>query len=287
MSPRHVFRSLLLGLFLCSLLPASADAQRLSTGGMDLRLFRHAVDSKGVASVNGTDIIAHMDYSFGLILDGGFDLLPHDGFENDRKRSVVPEGSEVPAESNQRLTDYVVERLFTGNLMANFGILNYAVVGIQLPILVGQGPDVTLPGYYNEGGVDPNTGVQTGSGGLAYQGLGNMVIHGKVRLLRQERYPIGLAAIVQAGLPTATDDQFGGEPGFTLWPSLVLGWRPVRRFRMNAEVGYRLVTGDGADIELGGKTDPGVLAGTRDNVQANRIASNAAFVRRGDPAPST
>ena len=224
MSPRHVFRSLLLGLFLCSLLPASADAQRLSTGGMDLRLFRHAVDSKGVASVNGTDIIAHMDYSFGLILDGGFDLLPHEGFENDKKRSVTV------GDDQSRRTEYVVERLFTGNLMANFGILNYLVVGVQLPILVGQGPDVTLPGYYNEGGVDAATGNQLGSGGLAYQGLGNMVIHAKARLLRQERYPIGLAAIVQAGLPTATDDQFGGEPGFTLWPSLVLGWRPVRRY---------------------------------------------------------
>src|SRR5436190_1941092 len=43
--------------------------------GINTRLFRPAVDSKGFFSVNGTDVIGKMDYAFGLVLDGGFGLL--------------------------------------------------------------------------------------------------------------------------------------------------------------------------------------------------------------------
>src|SRR4051812_10554224 len=44
--------------------------------GMDLHLFRPAVDSKGFFSVNGADILGSKDISFGLVLDYGHGLLP-------------------------------------------------------------------------------------------------------------------------------------------------------------------------------------------------------------------
>ena len=61
-----------------ALLPATAEAQRpghLSLGGMDLRLYRPAMDSKGYLSVNGTDILGANDVSFGLVIDYGRNLL--------------------------------------------------------------------------------------------------------------------------------------------------------------------------------------------------------------------
>ena len=64
-------RFLVLSTLLCSLLigtnfTPSAEAQvsaELGTGGLDLHLFRPAVDSKGYLTVNGTDILGNGDFS--------------------------------------------------------------------------------------------------------------------------------------------------------------------------------------------------------------------------------
>jgi len=75
-SPRSVCALLATAGLLGSLLfPSVASAQDtdnpLQQGGFDLRLFRPAVDSKGVVTVNGTDILGSRAFSFGLILDLG------------------------------------------------------------------------------------------------------------------------------------------------------------------------------------------------------------------------
>src|ERR1039457_1101150 len=43
--------------------------------GMDTHLFRPSMDSKGLFSTNGTDILGKNDISFGLVLDYGNVLL--------------------------------------------------------------------------------------------------------------------------------------------------------------------------------------------------------------------
>ncbi|MCU0672887.1 MAG: OmpA family protein [Myxococcota bacterium] len=229
---------------LAALLPSSAEAQggrgRLTNGGLDLHLFRPAIDSKGHLTVNGSDILGHTDFSFGLVLDYGRNILDFRGFENDP--SV--------AASDAERTRHLVDNYFTGTLHFNFGIANYVVVGVQLPISFLQGPNLTIPGFYNE---EPDPTLATGADA---QGLGDITIHAKARLLRAERDPIGLAAILRAQLPTGNDARFTGEPGFTLWPSVVAEWRPVRRFRTSLEVGYRFNVGDGAVVPLDGRTEP-------------------------------
>jgi hypothetical protein len=45
-------------------------------GGMDVRMFRPAVDSKGFISLNGTSVLGDRDYSFGLVLDMGVGIFP-------------------------------------------------------------------------------------------------------------------------------------------------------------------------------------------------------------------
>jgi OOP family OmpA-OmpF porin len=223
-----------------------ASAQKLERGGWDLRLFRHAVDSKGLASVNGSDILGHKSYSFGLIVDGAFHLVPFDGFKNDTTRFAADAQRE----------DFLIDQYYTGVLHFNYGLFNKVVVGAQLPIVIINGPNVTAPDEYNV----------NGSGGMDYQGIGNLTLHAKYRILRQENMPVGLAAILQIGLPTASSDEFAGEPGAAIWPSLALGYRPLRRLQLNGEVGYRLVAGDGARIHFNRRTVPRVMNSATDAI---------------------
>ncbi len=90
----------------------------------------------------------------------------------------------------------------------NYGLFNRVVLGAQLPIIIASGDNVQVPGEYNV----------NASGGLGYQGIGNMVLHAKWRILRMESAPVGLAAIMQVGLPTGSPESFAGDPGWMFWP---------------------------------------------------------------------
>ena len=232
--------------------PSSAEAQPSAElampDGMDLHLFRPAVDSKGHLSVNGTDILGHLDFSFGLVLDFGHGILPFDGFEND----------DTVAAADAVRTTNIIDNYATGTLHANLGLVNRLVVGLQIPIAFIQGENVTVPGVYN---TPRDPAMATSTSGLGEQGIGDLRIHAKARILRAERDPIGLAAILRAQLPTGNARAFGGEPGFSLWPSVVAEWRPVRRFRTSLEVGYRWNLGSSDPFPLGGRTVPGMGGG--------------------------
>ena len=238
---------------------AQRAARRLTGGGLDLHLFRPAVDSKGYLSVNGTDILGHLDFSFGLIVDGGFGLVPFDGFLNDDASSagcVARDGAMLPMSgcpagnlSRGRLVDYV----FTGTLHANLGLFNFLEVGLQIPVAFSAGPSITIPGAYN----DPQMGQPRG---VDYQGFGGLVVHAKARFLRAERNSgIGLGAVLQVEFPTGSPAEFVGDTVVTMWPMLAFEWRPDRLFRLGINVGARLQLGGGdafATIPVGGRTDP-------------------------------
>jgi hypothetical protein len=53
-----------------NVIPSSTTGQ-----GLDTHLFRPAMDSKGLFSVNGSDVLGKREFSFGLVLDYGHDLL--------------------------------------------------------------------------------------------------------------------------------------------------------------------------------------------------------------------
>ena len=219
---------------------ALADAS-LSTGGMDLHLFRPAVDSRGHITVNGTDVLPHKKISFGLTLDAGFGILRYRGFETDPASPI--------ADTNRE--SRIVRQGITGTLHFNFGLLDRLVIGMQLPITVFRGEAVQVLGMYND--VMPPAEAQ----GLSAQGVGDLSIHAKVRLLNAARHRgFGMAAILRAQFPTGDDESFTGEPGVGLWPSLVLEYRPIKKIRFSFEGGYRLVTGDGATFTYDGRSIP-------------------------------
>jgi hypothetical protein len=134
----------LVALSAVGLTAAPAEAQsispgRLTLGGMDLHLFRPAMDSKGYLSVNGTDILGHLDISFGLIVDGGFGLLPYDSFVNDQTVS----SADAERCGSGFLCGRLVNYLFTGTLHANLGLFNIMEIGLQVPLAFSAGDNRT------------------------------------------------------------------------------------------------------------------------------------------------
>ncbi len=236
-------------LFAATLSSGLAQAQaELETGdGMDLHLFRPAVDSKGFFSVNGTDILGANDISFGLAMDLGVGLLEFNSFEDAPERT----GQEA------QLTDRVVDWFFSGVLKFNYGIENMFVVGAQIPVHLVGGQNIAVPEYYNS----------FNESGLSLQSIGNLTLHGKARILHVGRHPIGLAGIVHIELPTGSPESFAGEPGFSLWPVLAAEWQPVRPVRVGLNVGYRFNAGEGARMNVGGTVDgstfPNATCGAR------------------------
>ncbi|WP_157069404.1 OmpA family protein [Sandaracinus amylolyticus] len=232
----------------------TAEAQgaggRLTSGGMDLHLFRPAVDSKGLLYTNGTDILGHLAFSFGLIVDAGFGILPYNGFVNDT--STAADQADYCNGRGDLLCGRLVDALFHGTLHANLGLFNVLEVGIQLPLAVfGAGPNVTVPGFFNEGG--------TRSRSLDYQGIGPLSLHVKGRILRAERNGgFGIAALLQVEFPTGSPSEFVGDNNVVLWPIVALEWRPARIVRFGVNVGTRLQLGEGMPIvPAGGRTVPG------------------------------
>ncbi|HEX7481398.1 MAG TPA: OmpA family protein [Polyangiales bacterium] len=210
--------------------------------GMDVHLFRPAVDSKGFISVNGTSLIGKGDYSFGLVLDMGAGIFPYHGFNYDQGKSQSSTGS-----NPFTATSHLVDAAITGTLHFNYGIGNVAIVGVQVPIMTVQGPNAIIPGKYNDSPVPI---------GLDSQGFGNITLHAKVRLLRKEASAIGLAGILQLELPTGNAQQFRGEPGLALWPILAAEWQPVPIFRFGLNAGYRFSTGKGETMPFDGGIRP-------------------------------
>jgi OOP family OmpA-OmpF porin len=226
---------------LCLSSHAIAHAQSASLNGdlgVDSHFFRPAVDSKGYISTNGTSVLGDGDYSFGLVLDLGLGIVPFDGFTRD--------GDTLLAEAE--LNDRLIDAAITGTLHFNYGIANTAVVGVQVPIMVVGGPNVIVPGVYND---------KRSPTGLDSQGFGDITLHGKVRLLRHEQASgIGLAGILLVELPTGETTEFRGSPGFGLWPMLAIDLVPLPELRFGLNAGYRLNTGDGATLPFKGVVRP-------------------------------
>ncbi|NLE47998.1 MAG: OmpA family protein [Sandaracinaceae bacterium] len=226
-----------------------ANAQELENGGgVDLVLFRPAIDSKGRITVNGTEVLGHLDYAFGLILDAGIGMMPYRGFAEDDTVG----GADAPRERD------LVDVMVSGTFSFNLGIKNWLVLGVQLPVRLTRGAAVSA--LMNDGTPFYNGGTSPVRA-LSNEGIGDLTIHAKARLLRFDRHrKVGLAAIARLGVPTGKSTAFTGEPGVSLWPSLVLEWRPIQRLRISVEAGYRAIFKEGSEVNILGRTCPATFS---------------------------
>jgi OOP family OmpA-OmpF porin len=203
---------------------ATATAARAQTAGnIDLNVFRPAMDSRGYITVNASQPLGHLDFSFGLgALDWGYRLLRFEEGEGDAERV------------------YSIDNLITATLVAAVGLKLGPIElepGISVPIGIMAGdrdPDTTG---------DPNTPNDDENYELESQGLGNVGLHLKTRFLKTSRGPkIGLGVIASVYLPTATEDGWLGESQLVpqIMGILDKEFGRKRRFRMSINGGIRL-----------------------------------------------
>ncbi len=232
-------------------LPAAASAQeRAPSGngdGLDTHLFRPAVDSKGFFSVNGSDILGAKNLSFGLVLDYGRNLMrtradrvPNgDNPSEPDEPECIDEKCVVADDEDGTGVTALVPHSIQGTFGFNYGIANIGVVGISIPVVLMTG-DAAY-------GIGPS-GNTYNSAPLDAQKISNIALHGKFRLTRVDR-TVGLAAVIQAGIPVAgAPRDLGADPGFWYWPQLVVDnhFGSTRAFRVGLNVGYRGHTGKDA-----------------------------------------
>ncbi|MEA2747915.1 MAG: OmpA-OmpF porin, family [Myxococcales bacterium] len=176
--------------------------------GLDTHLFRPALDSRGLISVNGVDVLPAGRISLGLTMDYGHGIL------------------RVPDIGQQSTA--LVNDSFTGTFHFNYGIADRAVVGISAPAQLMSG--------------DPQPGVAGwGPQALDSQSIGNVALHGKLKLTRAGS-GLGVAIAAQVGVPVSDAPRnAGADPSLWYWPMMIFEKRfgSEEQLRLAANMGYR------------------------------------------------
>src|SRR3954470_15879913 len=145
----------------------SAEAQQLKKAPLDLQVFRPAMDSKGFLTLNASQILAPMDFSFGLISTWARLPLSFEG------------------EANGMPSTFKVQNLISPSFQGAIGLWQQRQIGIELGVVVPLG--VMSGRAYPD---DPRTpGIQKDdvTFGFDGQGLGDIVLHPKIRLANASR----------------------------------------------------------------------------------------------------
>ncbi|HEX4422958.1 MAG TPA: OmpA family protein [Kofleriaceae bacterium] len=223
----------------------SAAAQ--PAGNLTLDTFRPAIDSRGYLTVNASQVLASGDVSFGLgSLDWGHHLLSLD--------------------ANGKT--YSIDNMITATLIAATGFKLGGLeleAGASLPLRIMSGS--RGPGSLG----DPGTPNDDKMFGLDGQGLGNIGLHLKTRLLNTSRGPhLGVALIASLYLPTIDPkDRFLGEDQ---WVPQLIGvvdkeFGREGRLRLAVNGGIRLrgtttFTDDDPGIDMAPVTDRSITVGS-------------------------
>jgi OmpA-OmpF porin, OOP family len=219
----HIRRSLpalsVLGLLAAVASTAHAQAQ-LRGAPVDLQVFRPAVDSKGFITLNASQILAPLDFSFGLVTTWA------------RK----PLELENPGNGSS----FQVRNLVTPSFQGAIGLFGTRQIGLQLgvvvPVHVLAGvAEPSDPGVANNPNDDRDYNFD-------WQGIGDVVISPKLRLLNTSRNKVGLSLLPSVVLPTGSKEKFFGEGKVIFQPTAALDaeFGAGGRFRVGLNVGARL-----------------------------------------------
>jgi len=245
-------RAVALGVALAVLGTASAAGAQVSPNNtFNLQLFRPSVDSKGYFTVNASQILGHLDFSIGLIGTYARDVLE---LHNPGVMGISgPTGMTTSGESVFRVSDFI-----TAQVQGALGLFKWAEIGVSLPVNImfgSRGPRYVSPDNSNS-----NSDLTFGG-----QMVGDLGIHGKLRLLNTSKYPVGLGVLVSYYAPTGDSKNFLGEGGGgSLRPEIILDkeFGFSRRFRMALNVGALVRFGKNTFTDLGTSvTDPGITGG--------------------------
>ena len=213
-------------------------------GNIDLQAFHPAMDSRGFITVNASQVLGDRELSFGLVTNWGKGLLR---FEDGDKSYEV---------------EHMLSPTLVGALGLRLGKLELEL-GVAAPFIIMSGD--RGPDYDGGTADDPNDDE---SYGFAGQGMGNVAVHGKLRLLNTSRGArVGLALVASAHLPTATaQDAWLGDGGVTPQALVVLD-REIGDIKLAINGGLRLRLGgdhrfvDSATDALAPATDAAIEVG--------------------------
>ena len=217
--------------------PARADIG----GDIPLDGFRPALDARGFVTVDGGDVLAPGEPSFGLVTTWSRGLLDLDG-----------------AGASYRVDDVVSPTLV-------------AAIGLPSPL---RGIGLELAGALPFGVISADRGPdQLGEDGdLAAQGVGDVSLHLKVRLLERARWTFAVA--LGGTLPTAAANRWLGNGRATGGGRAIAEWRSGRwraalnlgvRVRAGGDVVFRdemstMLPPTGATVALGPSIPAGAAA---------------------------
>lgn len=231
-------------------------------GDIQLDYFRPAMDSRGYLTVNASQVLGHKEVSFGLgALDWGHHVL---SFGDTSKGSFI--GSRC---ADATAACYSIDDIVTATLVGAFGVrLGPAELefGLSAPFVImsgDRGPDLAgTPG-------SPNTDLGYGVSG---QGIGNVGLHFKTRLLKTSHSPhIGLGVIASLYLPTPEGSRKKFMGSTSTSPQIMgildkeFGRRGRLRVALNGGIRFRdVVTYTDDDTATGGavRTNGSITAGS-------------------------
>lgn len=154
-----------------------------SGGNIDLQAFRPAQDSKGMVTLDRSQVLGHLEPSMGLVTGWAKGLLKLEG--ND--------------------STYRVEHVLSPTLL---GALGFRVLGQELQV------GVALPFRVVSGDRSPDSGADTPNDpnddqnfSFEGQGIGNIDLQLKWRLLNTSRSRFGLAIVGGVALPTVSETE--------------------------------------------------------------------------------
>jgi len=211
-------------------LPFASPAQaQLHNAPIDLQIFRPAMDSKGFITLNSSGVLGLGDFSFGLVTTWA-------------AKPLVLNGTKQFGPQMQK-NRFAVNDVITPSLQGAVGLTKLSHFGLELGVVVPLAVldvrgDPTDPGA---GATNVDDKVYT----FTQQGLGDISIHPKIRLLNATRTGLGIAVIPSVILPTGDKNAFLGEGQTIFAPSVVV----------DTEFGYlgRFRAGINAGIKIRGK----------------------------------
>jgi OmpA-OmpF porin, OOP family len=194
--------------------------------GMEARLFRSAVDTKGHFTVDATPILPHLAISLGLVLDFGFNEW-------------------VAVEQKDKVYDKTKVDTFIGSvLMFNLGLLDMIAIGIQIPLDITSGQ-----------ALDVETGDPTASKSSGWStkgGIGDIALHLKLRWLRADRHMFGVGTVIQYQAPVGKPEFLMGDPTSAVSAKMIFDTEPRSWYRAALNVGARYAVGASKTNELNG-----------------------------------
>ena len=158
---------------------ATARAQ-LQSAPVNLEMFRPAMDSKGFITLNSSAVLGQGDISFGLVTSYA------------RQPLTLTSTCCTPVQQ----TKFQVGTLVTPSLQAAVGFTHLPHLGFELGMIL---PMAIISGQSypsNPGTAAPNSGQDWT---FTSQGLGDLQVHPKIRLMNATRNGLGLAIIILRG----------------------------------------------------------------------------------------